>query len=225
MAIAVETRTTPVAAEGERRYVVHGIDWAAYETLLEVFPRRSVRMTYDRGTLEFMSPLYIHERYDNLLAFMIEAVTEELDIPRVSAGSTTFRSKDLDRGLEPDKCFYLANAHRLRKTDRIDLDVDPPPDLAIEVEIIKSALDRMEIYAALGVPEVWRYDGEMLQPWRLRADDTYEPTPSSVAFPFLPLSELVRFLIEHDATNDTRWRRGFRAWVREVVLPAYEARG
>ena len=221
MATAIEPRATSPKVEGERRFVVNGISWASYETLQSVFAKRSVRMTYERGKLEFMSPSYIHERYSSCLAYMIVIVTDELDIPRVSARSTTLKSEILERGLEPDECFYLENAYRLRRVERLDLTIDPPPDLAIEVEITTSALNRMDIYAALGVPEVWRFDGEVLQPWRLRTDGTYEPTPNSVAFPFLPLADLVGFLMEYDSTNDTRWGRRFRTWVREVILPVY----
>jgi Uma2 family endonuclease len=166
-----------------------------------------------------MSPLIIHERYKKLFGYMVEAITDELDIPRVAAGATTFNAEILDRGLEPDECYYLANAARLRATDRIDLAIDPPPDLAIEVEITSSLLDKLGVYAALGVPEVWRFDGETLTVLLLGADGVYAPSPTSAAFPFLPMGEIVRRLQEYDPNNDTRWGRAFRAWVRDELAP------
>ncbi|MBX6316106.1 MAG: Uma2 family endonuclease [Isosphaeraceae bacterium] len=128
--------------------MIYDIGWEGYQTLLGLLGDRSIRMTYDRGNLELVAPLIIHERYKKLLGRMVKAITEELDIPAVAAGATTFQREDLDRGLEPDECYYLANAGRLRDTQRIDLTFDPPPDLAIEVEIAASALKRLGIDTA-----------------------------------------------------------------------------
>lgn len=217
MSTAVRPRTRPI--EGENRFLVHGLDWHGYETLLGLFGERAIRIAYDRGDLELMSPLITHERFRSLLGRMVETITEELEIPCVAAGSTTFRREDLDRGLEPDECYYLANAHRLRKVRQVDLTIDPPPDLAIEVEITTSALNRLGIYGALGVPEVWRYDGESLKVFLRQPDGTYALSPTSAAFPFLPMEELARFLRDYDATDDTRWGRAFRHWVREEIVP------
>ena len=217
MATASERRIQP--AEGERRFLIPGIGWGGYQTLLGLVGDRPIRLTYDRGSVELMSPLYVHERSKGLLGRMVETITEELDIPMVAAGSTTFNSEALDRGLEPDECFYLANAHRLRRTDRIDMAIDPPPDLAIEVEITAGVLKRLPIYAALGVPEVWRFDGETLSILLLQPDRTYAESEASAALPFLPMVEVARFLHDYDPTNDTRWARAFRAWVRDELAP------
>lgn len=211
------SRTRP--AEGESRFVIHNLGWGGYQTLLDLFGERSIRVTYDRGNAELMSPLLAHERYRSLLGYMVEAITDELDLPRVAAGATTFKSEALDRGIEPDECYYLANAGRLRGTERIDLTIDPPPDLAIEIEITSSVLDRLGIYAALGIPEVWRFDGRSLEVLLLQPDGAYVEGPTSAAFPFLPMGVMARFLREHDGTNDTRWARGFRAWVRDEIVP------
>jgi len=217
MATVADPRVKPT--EGERRFLIPGIGWDGYQTLLGLIGDRPIRLTYDRGSVELMSPLYVHERDKRLLGYMVEAITDELDIPRVSAGSTTFNSEALDRGLEPDECFYLANAYRLRRTDRIDLTIDPPPDLAIEVEITAGVLKRLVIYAALGVPEVWRFDGEILSVLLLQPDRTYAEAAASAAFPFLPMGEIARFLRDYEPTNDTRWGRAFRAWVRDELAP------
>ena len=120
-----------------------------------------------------MSPSSMHERYNCLFRRMIETLTEELAIPIKGAGSTTFKREDLERGLEPDSCFYLANERRIRGKRELDLTIDPPPDLAIEIDITSSSLDRQGIYAALGVPEIWRFDGESLRVYQLQPDGTY----------------------------------------------------
>jgi Uma2 family endonuclease len=176
-------------------------------------------MNYDRGNVELMSPYIFHGRIKKLFGYMIEALTDELDMPRVAAGSTTFNSEILDRGLEPDECYYLANAHRLRDVKQVDMTIDPPPDLAIEIEITTSLLDKLGIYAALGIPEIWKHDGEQLSVLLLQPDGAYAPSESSAAFPFLPMGEVARFLREYEPTNDTRWGRAFRAWVRDEVVP------
>src|SRR5919107_1618405 len=110
MATTVEARVK--ATEGERRLVIHNVGWEGYQTLLKLVGDHGPRLTYDRGNVELMSPLIIHERYKNLLGYMVEAITDERDIPRVGAGSTTVSAELLDRGLEPDECYYLANAAR-----------------------------------------------------------------------------------------------------------------
>lgn len=221
MSTAVRSRSQPI--EGENRFLIQGLDWQGYETFLNILQDRPIRIAYDRGDLELMSPSFIHERFGHLLGYMVEVITDELEIPRVAAGSTTFRREALERGIEPDECYYLASAQRLRKARQIDLTIDPPPDLAIEVEITTSIINRLGIYGALGVPEIWRYDGEHLKVFLRQPDGTYAESPTSAAFPFLPMAELARFLGEADGNDDTRWGRSFRHWVREEVLP--RARG
>lgn len=221
MATATEQPTQVLA--GERRFVLYNVGWEGYQTLLELLSDHGVRITYDRGDVELMSPLYIHEHFKKRFAQIIETVTEELDLPRVSAGATTFSKEDLDRGLEPDECYYLANAHRIGKQDRIIMGIDPPPDLVIEIEITRSALDRLGIYAALGISEVWRWSGKKLKVLHLQADRTYAPSETSLAFPFLSLDEIARWALSEAPEGETRWARGFRVWVRETLLPRYQA--
>ncbi len=220
--MATATEKASQIMEGEHRFVLYNVGWEGYETLQNLLESHRVRLTYDRGNVELMTPLIIHERSKGLLGRMIEAITEELDIQVVGAGSTTFKSQILDRGLEPDECYYLASADQLRKVDRLDLSIDPVPDLAIEVEITSSTLDRLGIYAALSIPEIWRFDSQTLQALLLQPDGTYASSVNSLAFPYLPLEEIARFLREYEPTNDTRWARGFRVWVRETLLPRYQ---
>jgi Uma2 family endonuclease len=221
MATATEKSTRTEAEVGELRFLIHNVGWQGYEALLELFGDDGPRMNYSRGNVELMSPLIPHERYSSLIGYMIEALTDELDIRRNALGSTTFKRRLADRGLEPDRCYYIANAGRIGRQRSVDLEVDPPPDLAVEVEITNSLLDKLGIYAGIGVPEIWRHDGEDLTVLLLQPDGTYATSGTSASFPFLPMGEFARWLLEHDPAEETRWGRSFRAWVREVLLPIY----
>ena len=194
--------------------VLHNIAWSTYEAIVAENRNPGTRFTYDRGMLEIMSPSEEHERFKRLIGRMIETMTEELEIPIRSAGSTTWKSEIREQGLEPDECYYVANESRVRGRREVDLAVDPPPDLAIEVEITSSWIDKVPIYAGLGIPEVWRYDGKTLQVEQLQPDGTYARQDQSSAFPFLPLAEIPQFLERCDATDETTWIRSFRQWVR-----------
>ncbi|MBV8556152.1 MAG: Uma2 family endonuclease [Planctomycetaceae bacterium] len=215
------TATTSKAGAHGQRFVLYDIGWEGYQTLLRVVGERPVRVTYDRGNVELMTTSPIHEIYKHLLGRMVDTIGEELDIPMFGQGSTTINREDVDRGLEPDECYYIANAGRVADRSQLNLETDPPPDLAIEIEITRNVLDRLGIYAALGVPEVWRFDGEALRVLLLGADGTYSPSESSAAFPFLPMKEMTRFLREYDRNNDTRWGREFRTWVRNEIGPRF----
>jgi Uma2 family endonuclease len=219
----IEVQQSPELFQAQR-LVVYGVNWQTYEKVLDAFADRPIRITYDRGNLELMSPLPIHEVYKCLFLRLIDDLSDALDFAMKACGSTTFRREDLDRGLEPDECFYLANLSRVRSWTRIDLTVDPPPDLAVEVDNTNSSLDRMGIYAALGVPELWRFDGETLQAHELVAG-VYLPRPHSPTFPFLPLAEIVSLLDQSiTITDDRELRRNIRSWVRDRVVPLHHAR-
>jgi len=161
-----------------------------------------------------MSPSREHERLKTLIGRMIETMTLEWKIPISSGGATTMKSELKQRGLEPDECYYVANELRMRGKDDFDINVDPPPDLVVEVEITRSSLDRMDLYAAFGVPEVWRYDGTTLHVAELQADGTYAAREQSLAFPFLPLAEISRFLHRRNHVDETSLIDSFREWVR-----------
>lgn len=221
MATATGTVKATRAEPGEHRFIIYNLGWEGYEALQALFGDDGPRMNYSRGNVELMSPLIPHGRYSSLIGFMVEVVAEELDIRLNALDSTTFKRRMADRGLEPDKCYYIANAGRITDQRSVDLDVDPPPDLAVEIEITHSLLDKIDIYAGIGVPEVWRFDGEALTVLLLRPDGTYAPSEASASFPFLPMGEFARWLMEQDPAEETRWRRSFRAWAREVLLPLY----
>jgi Uma2 family endonuclease len=202
--------------QSEHRVVLTGVAWSTFESLLAETDHRGTRFTYDQGYLEIMSPSEEHERTKKLLGRMIEMMTEELEIPIRSSGSTTLKSELKQRGLEPDECYYVAKERAVRGRKRIDLSIDPPPDLAIEVDISASSLDQLEIYGVLGVPEVWLYDGATLKVHQLQPDGKYSRQSRSPSFPFLPLEEVERFLDRRDETDETAWIRSFRAWVKTL---------
>lgn len=203
----------------EQRFLLTDVSWAFYEHLLRELNDRPVRVTYDRGSLELMAPSYRHEVSGRTVGILAEVMAEEFDLPLKCAGSTTFRREDVGRGIEPDNCFYIANLQKILGKRRIDLSTDPPPDLAIEVDVSRSSLDRMGIYAALRVPEVWRWQDEQLRVHVLAANGEYEERPRSPTFPQVPLETLADFVRRSLDQDDITLRRDFRAWLRRDVLP------
>ena len=210
-----------VAVPAEQRFRLSGIDWPSYVAFGDLLDGRHIRLTYDRGELEFMTLSHQHEWSKKLLGRLVEALTEEMDIDIASGGSMTCRREDLERGLEPDECYWIANEPLIRGRDEIDLEEDPPPDLAMEVEVSRSTLDRMGLYARLRVPEVWCWDGQHLRVYLLDADGNYVESNRSLAFPFLPVAELERFLAQATTISETKLLRSFRAWVREQMAKGW----
>ncbi|MEN6498840.1 MAG: Uma2 family endonuclease [Thermoguttaceae bacterium] len=204
------------AVQGENRVVLSNVTWATFQALLAETDRRGTRFTYDRGALEIMSPSREHERIKTLLGRMIETTTLEWGIPVSSGGSTTLKSELKQRGVEPDECYYIANEPRIRGREEIDLATDPPPDLAVEVDLTSSSLDQLGIYGALGVPEVWLCDGAVIHVYQLQVDGTYARQSRSDSFPLLPLEPLERFLQRRNTTDETTLIREFHAWVRGI---------
>jgi Uma2 family endonuclease len=219
MATATETTTFPEG--GENRFVLYDIGWEGYQALLKIVGDHGPRLTYARGNVELMSPLMPHEGFSKRLGRIVETVAEELEIPIRPVRSITLNRQDLDRGLEPDESYYIANVGQIGNRMELNLEVDPPPDLAIEVEITSRILDKLEIYAKLEVPELWRFDGETLTVLVLQADGFYTSSSRSSAFPFLPMDEVTRFLLDPEMSDESRWIRTFRRWVREALLPLY----
>lgn len=196
--------------------LLENIRWSTYEALLEdVGPHPGMRITYDRGLLEIMTTSPRHERIKALLRRFLEIMTLELSIEIAGVGSTTWKSKDLQRGFEADECYYIGNEEVVRGRDDIEIPRDPPPDLVVEVDISRSSLKRHGVYAAFGIPEAWRYDGERVRFYALEASGEYRETEQSVAFPFLAVADLNRFLAMRASLAETRLIQVFRDWVRE----------
>ncbi len=219
----------PPQASGPQQAVVperlhlSNVDWKDYTRFLRLFAERpGHRLTYDRGELEIMSPVFEHGKDAYFLGRMVDTLSEELGNPIVGGGVTTIRRRRRQRGLEPDNCYWIANAARVAGLRRINLRVDPPPDLAIEVDVTSSSLDRMSIYANLGVPEVWRLEGDLLTFNLLQPSGDYTPVPISPSFPLLTPGDLMPFLQQARqglGANDSAIIRSFRLWLQQRQVP------
>jgi Uma2 family endonuclease len=172
-----------------------------------------------------MAPLFRHESYAEVLGGLVRVLAAAAKVRVKSAGSTTFKREDFERGLEPDRCFYIRHLRAILGKLDIDLSRDPPPDLAIEIDIMSSCLDRLGIYAALGVPEVWRFDGEQFQVLLRRDDTGYDLAEASPTFPALPVAEVAGLLREVVALDDAAQERRLRAWVRKHAASRGSKRG
>jgi Uma2 family endonuclease len=176
-------------------------------------------MTYDRGTLEIMITSFQHENWDYLVSRLVDALTEELEMSIEAAGSMTFQKEVLEQGLEPDNCWWIAHASEVSGRNEIDLDVDPPPDLVLEVDISRSSVNRLVIFAGMRVPEVWRFDGSKIIFHRLRkGKKKYHQVPTSVTFPKLRSQDLQTFLDMRGQKDINAIVRQFRKWVREHLV-------
>lgn len=205
---------TATLIQSPDRVLLQDISWQTYQSLVQDFENQpALRLTYDRGLLEIRMPLDPHETYKKLLGRLVEALTEELGIEIRSLGSRTCDREDLARGLEPDQCYYIQNEALVWNKEQIDLTQDPPPDLAIEIDITSSSIDRLAIYANLQVPEVWRYDGQTLTIYQLQ-DQQYQVCDRSKAFPLITREAIERFLAQRQTTKENALVRSFREWVR-----------
>ena len=199
--------------------VLHNIGWATYERLLADNENNSApRFAYDRGELEIMSPSPEHEKFNRRIPKLVLAVAEELGIEAEDLGSATFRREDLESSFEPDSCLYIQNEEEVRGKDRIDPAVDPPPDLVIEIEITSPSFNKLPIYTQMGVPEVWRYDGERMTILVLE-DSDYAPTTQSLVLGLVTESALTGFFEKGKSMKRTIWLKSVREWVRESAKP------
>jgi Uma2 family endonuclease len=197
--------------------LVPNTDWQTYSRLLRAFAERpGIRLTYDRGVLEIMSPMLRHDEPSSFLDRLVCTLTEEFGLPVKQGGSTTLRRRRKQRGLEPDHCFWIAGEPAVRTVRDLDLRIHPPPDLAIEVDVSRSSLDRMSIYAALGVPEVWRLDEPSLTFHVLDPAGRYDLVAHSRCFPQVTPADLMRFLTLLGREEENAIVRQFRAWVRRL---------
>jgi Uma2 family endonuclease len=202
----------------EQRFILYGVPWRTYRRALRAFADRpGVRLTYDRGALELMTLSHEHESSGYLLSRFADVLTEELALPVKGGRSTTFRRRKQRRGLEPDSCWWIANEPLVRGKTEIDLRRDPPPDLALEIDVTHSSLDRLAIYAVLGVPEVWRLENKKLVCYLL-SGGRYTEALTSRAFPGLTVADLASFLMLSGQMDENAIVRQFRAWVRQQFL-------
>ena len=201
----------------EQRWSLGAVGWDTYKTISNALTGRHVRLTYDRGRLEFMTISSKHGRLSRLIAQLVAAIADEMGIPRAQFGDMTCDNPESLRGLEPDECFYLVNEPRVRGKEEIDLSTDPPPDLAIEIELTPATRDRMSIYAALRIPEVWRFDGTELSVHQLTEAGEYATSPVSRYFPKVEIAGLLDFISRRTQTDENSLLKSFREWVRQRI--------
>jgi Uma2 family endonuclease len=202
--------TAPLAIASE---LIHlsGISWQTYESLLNELAERRFRLTYYRGNLEIMAPSPEHEFNKKVLGRFVETLAEELELQIYPLGSTTLKRPEWS-GAEPDECFYFRNIGAVRGKKRLDLGTDPVPDLVLEVDLTSSSVNRLEIYAGMGVAEVWIYDGYSLVVKQLQGQG-YITALNSQFFPGVPISEMVDFLRQAETIDYLELVRMFRVWV------------
>lgn len=200
---------------------LYGLQWNDYLALSQIIGDRRLRTYYCDGEMEILMPSHIHEVWIAFLGRFIELLTLILKIDLKSGGQTTFRREDLEKGLEPDRCYYIENEPLVRDKLYLDLSIDPAPDLALEVEIISSVEPRMRVYAGLRVPEVWRFDGHNLSIHQLVANGEYVVAEHSKFFPFLPIPELARFMQMRGTMSETKLMDMFAEWVREQAAKGW----
>ena len=196
--------------------ILNNIRWETYQYLVQDSEEQpNKRLTYDRGILEIMTPLPEHEVYKKLIDRFVLVMVEEMNKEMRSLGSCTWSRQDLKQGLEPDECYYINHEEAVRGKLNIDLNFDPPPDLAIEIDITSSSLNRMSIYEALGVAEVWRFDGQFLSIYQL-VDGIYQMSDKSGVFSFIKGEDIMRFLEQLEG-GEMALIKAFRTWVRGKV--------
>ena len=211
-------------ADAPNRVLLHEIPWELYEQLRADDANWHIRMSYDEGELELMSPSQRHGSIEIRFGLFLMELARVLGFKCKPLGNTTWKKPGLKKGKEADGCFYLANFEPVRHKE-IDLNVDPPPDLAIDVEISRSAINALNIHAALGVPEIWRFDGTAFHIHRRQEDGTYLELDRSPTLPFLNPEEVVEWMIRgEEADDDVEWIQQLREWVRIELVPRFESR-
>ncbi|MCC7423107.1 MAG: Uma2 family endonuclease [Planctomycetaceae bacterium] len=206
---------TPHAGASERQVLrLSDVDWDGYLTVQKVFDRqRGFRLAYDRGELEIMSPTLAHDDDSRFLGDLVRVGARAARLPSRRGGSVTMRTELLQKGIEPDDCFWIQNAEKVAGARELDLDVLPPPDLGIEVDVSRSSLNRFSIYAALRIAEIWRLEGDALTFFLLTDRGEYTPALASRALPHLRPDDVMRFVHEgRVAVDQGEVLDQFREW-------------
>ena len=197
-----------------QQMLLKDISWQQLENIMEEMgERRAARISYSHGWLEIMVPLAEHEKDKELIGDLVKIVLEQLQIDFEPFGSTTLKNERMRQAVEPDTSFYIQNQAAVIGKNRIDLTVDPPPDLAIEIDI--TSRTRFDNYEILGVPELWRYTQQCLE-ISLLQNGKYIKSQSSPNFPNIPIVELVNEYVQQCLTiGRSQAMRNFRNWVQQ----------
>ncbi|MEB3191685.1 MAG: Uma2 family endonuclease [Snowella sp.] len=213
--------TQPILAEN--RVILNPVSWETFNQLLqELGDKRSQRLAYSQGTMEIMTPLGKHEHSNRFIERLIYTIIDELELEIKSLGSLTLKVDSLKKGVEPDSCFYIQNEFRVRNKQNIEIGVDPVPDLVLEIDVTSSSLDKLSIYGALEVPEIWRYNGYTLTAFIWDGDNrVYQVSDYSQSFTWLRVSELSGFMQQCLRDGETKTLRDFRRWLQSQACNFY----
>lgn len=192
------------------------VSWKVYQDLMvQLGSDRACRIAYDRGVLELRMPLQEHEQPKIIIADLITALADDLEIEILQLGALKLEREDLTRAVEPDTCFYVQNELRVRGIRNITLPEDPPPDLVVESDYTSSSLDKFSLYAAIGAPELWRYHKKVLEVYLLR-DGVYQRSQQSSAFPLFPIAEVPNLIEQSYAIGQRAVVRQFRKLIQTM---------
>jgi len=205
-----------------QRVSATGVPWAVYTRLADVRDekRPGVKIIYDRGRIELMSPKIQHEQPHFRLGMVVMVLAEELEMELRNAGAMTLRRERVEQGLEADESFYIAHFAEVKGVDNIDLTVHPPPDIVIEIDLTSSSVGKEQIYGPMGVPELWRHDDDEVAIRHLRPDGTYQSALRSLTFPRVSAADLTRLLVDSRDEGELAFVRRCRAWAKTLVPPA-----
>jgi Uma2 family endonuclease len=207
------TTSTPA----EQRTLLLNISWQTFKTLLaEMGSERVTRLAYDSGIVEIMTPLMPHENSNRFIEGLVIVLCEELGLEVKRTGSLTLTRDDLERGSEPDSSYYIQNESLVRDKGNIDLATDPPPDLVLEVEYSRPKIDQLQLYALMGIPEFWRYNGSVLRIYKLESGQYVESSDSPTFTP-IAVTEIPRFIKESRKVGEMTCTRNFRNWIRQQL--------
>lgn len=210
----VNTLIPVTPAIGEKRVTFHHLNWQSYQQILHALPQtRSARLTYDRGILEITMPLEDHEFAVRLIERFIYFLVIEMGLKIKTMGSTTLEQEDLDRSPEPDNAYYIQN-QPLVAGRAVRLESDPPPDLVVEIDITHTDIDKLRLYASLGVPEFWRYNGQIWRIYQLQGQQ-YQEVEASPTFPTVPKAKLYEFLALAQQ-DEVEAEQQLRSWLRSL---------
>jgi Uma2 family endonuclease len=207
----------------ENRVILNPVSWDTFNQLLqELGDKRSQRLAYSQGTMEIMTPLGKHEHSNRFIERLIYVIIDELELEVKSLGSLTLKVDSLKKGVEPDSCFYIQNEFRVRNKQNIEIGVDPVPDLVLEIDVTSSSLDKLSIYGALAVPEIWRYNGYALTALVWDGDNqVYQVSDYSRVFIWLRVNELSGFMQQCSRDGETKTLKDFRRWLQSQVCNFY----
>ncbi|MDF5727165.1 MAG: Uma2 family endonuclease [Rhizonema sp. PD38] len=207
------TTVTPA----ETRTVLENISWQTFKSMVaDMGEERNSRLAYDNGIVEIMSPLVPHENSNRLIEAFIVVMCEELGLEIKRTGSLTLTRDDLEKGSEPDSSYYIQNESLVRDKENINLATDPPPDLVLEVEYSRPAVNKLTLYASMGIPEFWRYNGSILRVYRL-GSNKYSEVASSPTFARIPVKEIPQFIQATRKNGEIATTRAFRTWVKSLI--------